>query len=402
MLGTNISSVNWPTCGEIDIMENIGREPALVHGTIHGPGYSGGAGISGAYALPGPGAYADDFHIYAIEWTTNQFRWFVDGLQYFSATPASLPDGATWVYTQPQFLLLNLAVGGVWPGTPDGSTIFPQRMTVDYVRVYAPTNLPSCDGVNWLANPGFEDGGFANWTLTGAGFNTSIENIRNLPVHGGSNTFKVFGQFTGFQNDSGVSQILPATPGQSFKAGGWTFTQTTDAIAGANTAWLEVSFLDSGLTALALFRSALVSTNSTKGAWLNLPVTNQLNPATLTVSGFVTNLVAPAGTSWVRYRTVFHQADNDGGAVLFDDLNLSTGDGASEFPVPVSAIRGETNLNLRFSTYLGLPYQVQWKTNLSDATWLVLSNATGDGSVTTVTVDFQTGPRFYKVTRLCD
>ena len=137
MLGANIDSVGWPTCGEIDIMENIGREPTLVHGTIHGPGYSGGNGIGGAYSLPGNAIFADDFHLYAVEWTTNQIKWFVDGQQYFTVTPASLPNGTTWVFTQPQFLLLNVAVGGAWPGNPDGTTSFPQRMTVDYVRVYS-------------------------------------------------------------------------------------------------------------------------------------------------------------------------------------------------------------------------------------------------------------------------
>ena len=154
MLGANIGSVNWPTCGEIDILENIGREPTLVHGTIHGPGYSGGNGIGGPYSLPGGVDFADDFHLYAMEWTTNQIKWFVDGQQYFMVTPANLPNGTTWVFTQPEFLLLNLAVGGNWPGNPDDTTIFPQRMTVDYVRVYnyvsTPPNAPT--GLN--ASPG--------------------------------------------------------------------------------------------------------------------------------------------------------------------------------------------------------------------------------------------------------
>ena len=86
--------------------------------------------------MPGGAALADDFHVFAVEWTTNQIKWFVDSNQYFTATPASLPSGGTWVFTKPQFLILNLAVGGNWPGNPDGTTIFPQQMLVDYVRVY--------------------------------------------------------------------------------------------------------------------------------------------------------------------------------------------------------------------------------------------------------------------------
>ena len=142
MLGTNIDSAGWPTCGETDIMENIGKtnDQGTAHGTIHGPqsggDYNGGAGVGGSYTLPGGAALADDFHIFAMEWTINQIKWFVDSNQYFTATPASLPSGGTWVFTQPQFLILNLAVGGNWPGNPDGTTIFPQQMLVDYVRVY--------------------------------------------------------------------------------------------------------------------------------------------------------------------------------------------------------------------------------------------------------------------------
>ncbi len=82
---------------------------------------------------------AADFHVYAVQWTTNQMQWFVDTNLYFTATPASLPSGGTWIFTQPQFLTLNVAVGGTWPGNPDGTTVFPQQMLVDYVRVYQQT-----------------------------------------------------------------------------------------------------------------------------------------------------------------------------------------------------------------------------------------------------------------------
>ena len=144
MLGTNIDIVSWPACGEIDLMENIGAEPSTVHGTIHGPGYSGANGIGAPYTLPNNIPFADDFHVFATEWETNRIRWYVDGQLYLAVNPATLPAGTQWVFNQPEFLLLNVAVGGYWPGNPDGTTTFPQRMTVDYVRVYAGTNLPVC------------------------------------------------------------------------------------------------------------------------------------------------------------------------------------------------------------------------------------------------------------------
>ncbi len=152
MLGDDIdkpasNKSGWPDCGEIDIMENIGKEPALVHGTIHGPGYSGEHGIGAPYALPGdrPGnsSFADDFHIFAVEWEPNTIRFYVDDHLYATRTPADLPEGAKWVYDHPFFILLNVAVGGDWPGNPDATSVFPQTMLVDYVRVYEPANSPA-------------------------------------------------------------------------------------------------------------------------------------------------------------------------------------------------------------------------------------------------------------------
>ena len=145
MLGDNIGTVGWPTCGEIDIMENIGKEPSIVHGTFHGPGYSGAQGISAAYALPNGQKFSDDFHTFAVEWEPNVVRFYVDGLLYKTRTPADLPAGKSWVFDHPFFVILNVAVGGGFPGNPDATTVFPQQMLVDYVRVYqrvTPSNVP--------------------------------------------------------------------------------------------------------------------------------------------------------------------------------------------------------------------------------------------------------------------
>jgi len=135
MLGNDIGTVGWPTCGEIDIMENIGKEPAIVHGTIHGPGYSGGTGIGSPFSLAA-GRFADDYDLYAVEWESNVIRFYVDKILYSTRTPTDLPRGKKWVYDHPFFVILNLAVGGDWPGAPDNATDFPQTMLVDYVRVY--------------------------------------------------------------------------------------------------------------------------------------------------------------------------------------------------------------------------------------------------------------------------
>ena len=135
MLGSNIALAPWPACGEVDIMENIGKEPATVHGTIHGPGYSGSQGIGSPYSLPS-GNFSDDFHVFAVEWEPNAIRFYVDNNLYATRSPADLPPGKTWVYDHPFFVILNLAIGGDWPGNPDKTTVLPQKMLVDYVRVY--------------------------------------------------------------------------------------------------------------------------------------------------------------------------------------------------------------------------------------------------------------------------
>jgi beta-glucanase (GH16 family) len=135
LLGNNLDEVSWPQSGEIDILENIGREPATAYGTLHGPGYSGSEGIGAGYDLA-DGNLSDDFYVYAVEWSPDQIRWFIDDTNYFTATPESLPDGTEWVYNHPFFIILNLAVGGNWPGAPDETTTFPQTMQVDYLRVF--------------------------------------------------------------------------------------------------------------------------------------------------------------------------------------------------------------------------------------------------------------------------
>ncbi|WP_394814496.1 glycoside hydrolase family 16 protein [Streptomyces chisholmiae] len=134
MLGTDFADVGWPASGEIDIMELVGHEPGTVHGTVHGPGYSGAEGIGSGYTLPGGASFADDFHTFAVDWTPDRLVWSVDGQVFHELTPADL-GGDPWVFNKPFFMILNVAVGGHWPGPPDDTTSFPQRMVVDYVRV---------------------------------------------------------------------------------------------------------------------------------------------------------------------------------------------------------------------------------------------------------------------------
>ncbi|HXC84779.1 MAG TPA: glycoside hydrolase family 16 protein [Trebonia sp.] len=134
LLGENFDEVGWPGCGEIDVMENFGTNPAEVSGTVHGPGYSGDGGITGSVSTGG--SLADDFHLYSVRWEPDRIRWFVDHRMYHSVTPADL-RGHPWVFDHDFFLIINVAVGGTASVPPDDSVSFPQTMLIDYVRVYA-------------------------------------------------------------------------------------------------------------------------------------------------------------------------------------------------------------------------------------------------------------------------
>jgi beta-glucanase (GH16 family) len=136
MLGANYDQIGWPACGEIDIMENVGYEPGEIHGSLHGPGYSGANPLSGTYTLPDHERFSEGFHVFAIEWEPQVVRFYVDDVLYETRTADSLPAGKPWAFDHPFYVVLNVAVGGYWPGDPDATTPFPATMLVDYVRVY--------------------------------------------------------------------------------------------------------------------------------------------------------------------------------------------------------------------------------------------------------------------------
>lgn len=133
LLGSDVTTIGWPKCGEIDVMELRGQAPNVINGTVHGPGYSGGASITKAFALQDD-RFDVNFHVFAIEWDENKIDFFVDNTLYQRLTPEDLTG--EWVFDHPFFMILNLAVGGNYVGFPTNQTPFPQTMLVDYVRVY--------------------------------------------------------------------------------------------------------------------------------------------------------------------------------------------------------------------------------------------------------------------------
>jgi beta-glucanase (GH16 family) len=136
MLGANFPTVNWPRSGEIDIMEHVGKVPDAVYSTLHAPAYFGANGVGAPYTVAGSD-FAGAFHTYAVDWDATHMTFAVDGNAFLTLNKAEVEaTRGPWVYDHPFYLILNNAVGGDWPGSPDATTVLPQKMLIDYVRVY--------------------------------------------------------------------------------------------------------------------------------------------------------------------------------------------------------------------------------------------------------------------------
>jgi beta-glucanase (GH16 family) len=180
LLGTNINTVGWPNCGEVDIMENKGSTPGQIQGTIHGPGYSGGSGITAYYNLPSGQNFYSAYHVFAADWGPNFINFSVDGQLYASRSPANLPSGTSWAFNHPFYVILDIQEGGAFAGGPGPNSTYPQTMMVDYVRAAAfPLSaVPPLTDAD-IGSPG--QAGSSNfdglaWTVRGSGsdiWNTS-------------------------------------------------------------------------------------------------------------------------------------------------------------------------------------------------------------------------------------
>lgn len=136
MLGANFPEGGWPQCGEIDIMELVGHQPSTVHGTAHwGSNPSVHQYTGGSINLPSGQKFSDAFHLFSVVWEQNSITWYMDDQQYYSINSSQM-NGQPYPFNAPFFFIMNIAVGGNWPGYPDASTQFPQTMMVDYVRVF--------------------------------------------------------------------------------------------------------------------------------------------------------------------------------------------------------------------------------------------------------------------------
>jgi beta-glucanase (GH16 family) len=134
IMGDDIDTVGWPSCGELDIVEENGRAPDSISGSVHGPQAQAAIDVPATRYVAVPGGADADFHVYAVEWDPDSIVFLFDELPYFQITPPRRPK---WVYDHPFFIIVNLAVGGLFPGPPNATTPFPASITVDWVRVSA-------------------------------------------------------------------------------------------------------------------------------------------------------------------------------------------------------------------------------------------------------------------------
>ena len=213
-LGDGIFEGNsWPGCGEIDILELIGGgegKDDMSHGTIHYSDANNNHASSGNHYQLSQGIFADDFHVFSIEWTGTQIKWFVDDVQFHSA---SITNNELSEFHKEFFLLLNLAVGGNWPGNPNSSTVFPQKMLIDYVRVYQLNIEPEITG-NTLINKAKKNLNFKtvesedftyNWSVPNGAIITDGQSTNSIEVTWGCDTGSVACELTTLCNTYNLS-----------------------------------------------------------------------------------------------------------------------------------------------------------------------------------------------------
>ena len=136
MLGSDFQSIGWPMCGEIDIMELVGHQPGRTHGTVHfGDSWQEHSSKTASKTLPGGAKFSEEFHVFSLVWQENEIQILLDDVVYNTITPSDM-NGQNYPFNNDFFFIFNVAVGGQWPGSPDNTTSFPQRMIVDYVRVF--------------------------------------------------------------------------------------------------------------------------------------------------------------------------------------------------------------------------------------------------------------------------
>lgn len=287
---------HWPP--EIDITELIGSQPWNLVTSYHraplpaGCVYPWDCGMTYNATINWGVDWTANWHTFALEWNWWGIKWFVDGVEVF-ASYSKPPD-------EPMFLILNTAIGGNWPGWPDGSTRWPQWHLIDFVRVYERHYEPA------QLNGGFEQiegGAFPNWNSDEGG--NIVPDIVAANAHSGSNAVQMYGRFTGADNSSWLTQNLAASQGQMWEASVWASNRPGDLVSGQNTARLKLEFVD-GFGALLAQHALTVVDSATQPGYAK----------------YVIRQKAPQWTTHARLVLEFNQSSDAAGAANFDDAQL--------------------------------------------------------------------------------
>lgn len=392
MLPTDWVYGGWAASGEIDIMEIVGHEPNVLHGTIHyGGEWPNNTSSGDIYTLPS-GNFSDDFHVFAIEWEEGEIRWYVDGFLYHKETSWYTESGPPFPapFDKRFHILLNVAVGGNWPGSPDESTEFPQRMTVDYVRVYTPETTTT-PGTNLLANPGFEFG-TTDWDLN---LSDGSAAASSAYAHGGSDSLVIDSTGAGDWASPNASQSFPAIPGDVFNMQGYMLNPAASPITGSSFGLFKIEFRDSGGTPL----EPIVEIGSSAGApWYGAESTPFLNAGSTTDTWIFseTQAEAPAGTVEVGFVILNVNQPGNLGPMYFDDIQaILIGDPVLPFTLSTAIVGG--NIQISFPTQNGVSYQVADKSSLTNETWTLIETIIGDGNTNTVSYVLSSTNSFYRV-----
>lgn len=407
-LGNDFNTVGWPQCGEIDIMEYISREPYEIFGTVHGPGYEGGASIGNTYTFNQ--LVANDYHTFAVEWDENIIKWYVDGIHYHTVTPNSL-GSREWVFDHPHFLILNLAIGGNFGGWIDPNISFPQQFWIDYVRVYSRDgSSPGNGNANVLLNTGFEDNTLFPWVgVSSGGANTQggyIEDTSfqyynggspggaNVLARSGTHVAKIFGSFTGQPNVNSFYQDVTVDDGTSWEAGVWALTHPDDLMTG-NSVRAYIMFLDNNDTILSLYGSEILDdSNILPGQWVYLNPNQKLD-YDYSVIETVSELEAPTGTEKIRFQVMYSQPAYGIGSIYFDDFNLTQSIG----PFSLTTTRIGSLNYIYFPTITGYQYKIYETADLNNPSWTLTETINGNGSTNQVYYPAVSTQRFYKIIR---
>lgn len=405
-LGNNHSSVGWPACGEIDVME-MGSSGAIADGAVNrrvGSTAHWGPDWENHYSYGLTKDMTPDidgtFVTYRMEWTPTSIATYINDEWIWTMDISGISE-----FHEPHFLILNLAVGGQYTGIYSASGItapFPSEYKVDWIRIYdnghtvlggSSTVVPPDPGTNLLENPGFESG-TGDWSLNLSGGSASASTGH---ARSGGNSMVIDSTGAGDWASPNVSQSFPASPGDVFNLQGYMLNSAGSPITDGSFGLFKIEFRNASGTPLEP-ASVDVGT-SAGGPYYGAESTPKLNSSSATDTWILSEAQAeaPAGAVEVGFYLLnVNPPGNTGPPMYFDDVYaMRVGDPVLPFTLGASVVGG--NFEIRFPTQNGVSYDVEYKSSLTNATWLAVETIVGDGGTNSVTYPASSPARFYRV-----